>query len=69
MDTLQEVINYLIELADAGALARILYCFIRIKINPDEASAYLKRIKHAIWFVLLANMVWTFKILAESYYK
>lgn len=69
MDSLEEIINVLISVTDAGAIARILYCFAKISANPDEEKTYEKRIKHIGAFLILTNCVWIIKAVIESYYK
>ena len=56
MVTLQSLINYLIILCNIAAGVRILYCLIRIKANPDEASSYAKKITNLLIFLVLANL-------------
>lgn len=68
MDTLKEVINFIIGISDAGATARVIYCCIKLNANPDDQKLYEKRIKHAIEFAIVANLIWVIKGIAEYYY-
>lgn len=68
METLKDVINYIIGIVNIGAAARITFCFLRWNANPDD-SMYVKRIKHVIYFVIFANSVWVIKSIATNYFK
>ena len=67
MDTLKQLINYFLVLIDVGAVARILYCFIRTMINPDEGASYFKKGKNLIIFMALANAALGITFLVQKY--
>lgn len=69
MDSLEEVINFLLGLIDAASVSRIIYCIIKANSDNDEIKSYLKRIRHIFMFIILTNCVWVVKALVEYYYK
>ncbi|WOO35768.1 hypothetical protein R2R35_18480 [Anaerocolumna sp. AGMB13020] len=68
MNTLIDIIKYLIFLADIGAGFRALYCLIRIMANPDEVSSYTKKINHVLIFAVFANCSLALMLLVERYF-
>jgi hypothetical protein len=68
MSTLIDMINYMIILCNTAAGLRLLYCLIRIKANPDEASSYTKKMSNLMMFLVLANMSLVLLSLGLSYF-
>lgn len=68
METLQTVILVILGFIDTAAVPRILYCIFKC-INEDEVRAYLKRIRHIVVFLILANCSWIIKTVVEHYFK
>jgi hypothetical protein len=69
MDSLKELIIFLLVLIPIGGVARIAYCSIEININdPDEAKGYKKRIRNVFIFVLAAELINSIVLLVQSYY-
>lgn len=67
METLKQLISYLIILIDAGAGARFIYCFIRIAFNPDEADSYKKKMVNLGIFLVLANCALVLSEVVKKY--
>jgi len=68
MSTLIDLINYMIILCNAATGFRLLYCLIRIKANPDEASSYAKKMSNLMIFLVLANMSLVLLSVGLSYF-
>lgn len=58
----------LLILINAGAILRVIVCFIQASGNFDDRGAYLKRAKHAIIFAVIANVIITLKDLITTYF-
>lgn len=68
MQTIIDLISFLIILCDIAAGTRILYCLIRIKSEPDEASSYGKKISNIMIFLILANVSMVLMQVVKSYF-
>jgi hypothetical protein len=68
MNTLIDIIKYIIYIADAGAGFRILYCLIRIMANPDEVSSYMKKVNNVLIYAVFANCSIALMLLIERYF-
>ena len=68
MNTLLDLIRFVIILCDLAAGTRCLYCLIRIIGDPDEAKAYGKKILNMLIFLILANTALALMSLIENYF-
>lgn len=69
MDILKEMADALLILIRAGVILRVVFCFIRMGGDEDQAPMYKKRIKNALVFYILAEGVWQLKDMIVSYYS
>lgn len=69
MKELKEIIIYLVTIIDIFAAVRVLYCIIKISINPDEQKGYTKKIINILIFVIISVMVFPLKNLMEIYFR
>lgn len=69
MSTLLDLIDYFIILCDVAAAARILYCFIRMSAEPDEAKSYTRKIINIFIFLVLANTALATMLMVKKYVK
>lgn len=67
METLKQIIRYLIILIDAGASMRLMYCFIQMTFNPDEVNSYKKKMIHLGVFLILANSALEIALVVKKY--
>lgn len=68
MELINEMSQAFILLIRAGAGLRIIYCFIVMAADEEQAATYQKRIKHTIIFYILAESVNLIKEMILSYY-
>lgn len=68
MDLVDEMAVALIMLIRAGAGLRIIYCFISMAGDEEQAATYKKRIKNTIVFYVLAESVYVIRDLVMYYY-
>lgn len=52
----------------SGAVLRVAYCFLRMTMSDEETLMYKKRIRNAVVFLVIAELVWVIKSLAIAYY-
>lgn len=69
MEKLKELAQIFIWFIRAGTTTRVAYCFLRMIGNDEEASIYKRRIKHAIAFYILAELVWVLKDIISYYFS
>ncbi len=69
MNTLLDLIRYLIIICDLAAGTRFLYCLIRIIGDPDEAKTYSKKIINMMIFLVFANTALVTMTLVEHYFS
>ena len=65
MDDISKAIIILIRL---GAVARFVYCMIRLSAAEEEQTRYKKRAKNTVIFYVLAECIWQIKDLVLYYY-
>lgn len=58
----------LIGLISAGALLRLVFCFLRMATDEEQRGMYLKRARHTITILILSLGIWVLKDLAIRYY-
>ena len=66
MDTLNEMSRFFIVIIRAGAVMRIIYCFIRMASAEEEQAMFKKRIRNVLVFYCIAELVWVIKNLILS---
>jgi len=68
MALVDEMALAFILLIRAGAGLRIIYCFISIASDEEQAVTYKKRIKHTLVFYILAESVYIIRDIVLFYY-
>lgn len=59
----------IISLIRIGAVARFIYCMVRLSAAEEEATQYKKRAKNTVIFYVIAESVWQIKDLVLYYYS
>jgi hypothetical protein len=68
MDIVEDLALLFIVLIRSGSVLRIVYCFISMMSDEDQAVTYKKRIKNTIVFYIMAESVYIIRDLAMHYY-
>jgi hypothetical protein len=68
MDITEDLALLFIVLIRSGSALRIVYCFISMMSDEDQAVTYKKRIKNTIVFYIMAESVYIIRDLAMHYY-
>lgn len=68
MDRLTEMTDAFLLLIRMGAVLRVVYCFIYIAVDEEQAASYKRRLKHTVVFYILAESIWQIKEIVISYY-
>ncbi len=68
MDRLREMADAFLLLIRMGAVLRVVYCFIYIAMDEEQAGSYKRRLKHTVVFYILAESIWQIKEMVLSYY-
>lgn len=68
MDIVKDLGLLFIMLIRSGSVLRIVYCFISMMSDEDQAATYKKRIKNTIAFYIMAELVYIIRDLAMHYY-
>ena len=68
MVTMDDISNVIISLIRVGAVARFIYCMVRLCAAEEEASQYKKRAKNIVVFYIIAESIWQIKDVALFYY-
>lgn len=68
MDIVEDLALLFIVLIRSGSVLRIVYCFISMMSDEDQAVTYKKRIKNTIVFYIMAELVYIIRDLAMHYY-
>lgn len=69
MITMDDISNAIIALVRIGAVARFIYCLIRLESAEDQAAQYKKRMVNTIVFYIIAESIWQIKDLILYYYS
>jgi hypothetical protein len=69
MDIVDQLAVAFITLIRSGSALRIIYCFITMAGDEDQAVTYKKRIKNTLMFYIMAESVYVIKDLAMHYYS
>lgn len=68
MNRVQELITFLQFLIPAAAAARILYCLAASAMDADEEQSYRVRIRNALVFTILAEVISGIVYIVLSYF-
>lgn len=68
MITMDDISIAVISLIRIGAVARFIYCMVRLSAAEEEASQYKKRAKNTVIFYIIAESIWQIKDLVLYYY-
>ncbi len=66
---MDDISNAIIALVRIGAVARFIYCLIRLESAEDQAAQYKKRMINTIVFYIIAESIWQIKDLILYYYS
>ncbi len=68
MDSVNEISNAIILLIRLGAVARFIYCMVRLSGAEEDSSLYKKRAKNAVTFYVIAESIWQIKDIISYYF-
>jgi hypothetical protein len=68
MDIVNQLAVAFITLIRSGSALRIIYCFITMAGDEEQAVTYKKRIKNTLMFYIMAESVYVIRDLAMHYY-
>lgn len=68
MDSVNEISNAIILLIRLGAVARFIYCMVRLSGAEEDSSLYKKRAKNAVIFYVIAESIWQIKDIISYYF-
>ena len=68
MDLIKQMADAFIMLIRAGAVFRVVYCFVRMGMNEEESAMYKKRARNAVVFYVIAECIWQMKEIVLGYY-
>lgn len=66
---MDDISNAIIVLVRLGAVARFVYCMVRLTAAEEQATQYKKRAKNTILFYIIAESIWQLKDLVLYYYS
>ena len=69
MVTRDDISTAIIMLVRIGAVARFIYCMVRLQGAEEEATQYKKRARNTIIFYVIAESIWQIKDLILYYYQ
>jgi hypothetical protein len=69
MNIVDEMALAFMVLIRSGSVLRIIYCFITMAGDDEQAATYKKRIKNTIMFYIMAESVYVIRDLALHYYS
>lgn len=69
MVTMDDISTAIIMLVRIGAVARFIYCMVRLQSAEEEAAQYKKRARNTIIFYVIAESIWQIKDLILYYYQ
>jgi flagellar basal body-associated protein FliL len=67
--TMDDISIAIISLIRIGAVARFIYCMVRLSAAEEEATQYKKRAKNTVIFYVIAESIWQIKDLVLYYYS
>ncbi len=68
MVTMDDISNGIISLVRVGAVARFIYCMVRLSGAEEDATQYKKRAKNTVMFYIIAESIYQIKDLVLFYY-
>ena len=68
MVTMDDISNAIILLVRVGAIARFIYCLVRLTAAEEQAAQYKKR-RNTVIFYIIAESIWQIKDLILYYYS
>lgn len=64
-----DILSYnLIAVINAGAICRMIFCFLMMNNGIDEGHQMKKRIRNIIKFTIVANTIFALKQIASYYF-
>ena len=69
MVTMDDILIAIISLIRIGAVARFIYCMVRLSAAEEEATQYKKRAKNTVIFYVIAESIWQIKDSVLYYYS
>ena len=69
MVTMDDISIAIVNLIRIGAVARFVYCMVRLSAAEEEATQYKKRAKNTVIFYIIAESIWQIKDLVLYYYS
>lgn len=69
MVTMDDISMVIIMLVRIGAVARFIYCMIRLSAAEERAAQYKKRALNTVVFYIIAESIWQIKDLILYYYR
>lgn len=69
MVTMDDISIAIVSLIRIGAVARFVYCMVRLSAAEEEATQYKKRAKNMVIFYIIAESIWQIKDLVLYYYS
>jgi len=69
MITMDDISVAIISLVRLGAVARFIYCLIRLESAEEQAAQYKKRMINTVVFYIIAESIWQIKDLILYYYS
>lgn len=67
MDTINELINFMITVSVLGCTMRLIYCLIRI-FTAEDGQDYKKKAVNAVIYAAVASAVWTINAVLRAYF-
>ena len=68
MVTMDDLSKAIILLVRVGAVARFIYCMVRLASAEGQAAQYKKRARNTVIFYVIAESIWQIKDLILYYY-
>ena len=69
MVTMDDLSKAIILLVRVGAVARFIYCMVRLQgAEEEQAAQYKKRARNTVIFYVIAESIWQIKDLILYYY-
>lgn len=69
MITMDDISKAIIILVRLGAVARFVYCMVRLSAAEEQAAQYKKRAKNTVIFYIIAESIWAIKDMVLYYYS
>lgn len=68
MVTMDDISNAIILLVRVGAVARFIYCLVRLTAAEEQAAQYKKRARNTVIFYIIAESIWQIKDMILYYF-